>query len=144
MVTLWLPLFVHKHRVWWRFIWRKAQAWVAWNKLEKIWKSKLDRTWTWMVTQALEERMNGCYTQLLRRVLCFSWRDHETNKKVYGDILPCQSHSGSDGYSCWPLLAHIWPARLQIDNYSGQNMDILSEAGNNNNNVKFLYSALHM
>ena len=85
---------------------RKAQAWVACNKLEKIWKSKLDRTIkikffraciesillygseTWTVTQAFEERINGCYTQLLRRVLDISWRDHQTNKKVYGDIPP--------------------------------------------------------
>ena len=85
---------------------RKAQAWVACNKLEKIWKSKLDRTIkikffracvesilmygseTWTVTKALEERINGCYTQLLRRVLDISWRDHQTNKKVYGDIPP--------------------------------------------------------
>ena len=43
---------------------------------------------TWTVTKALEERINGCYTQLLRRVLDISWRDHQTNKKVYGDIPP--------------------------------------------------------
>ena len=79
---------------------------LACNKLEKIWKSKLDRTIkikffracvesillyvseTWTVTQAFEERINGCYTQLLRRVLDISWRDHQTNKKVYGDIPP--------------------------------------------------------
>ena len=29
-----------------------------------------------------------CYTQLLRRVLNISWRDHKTNKEVYGEIPP--------------------------------------------------------
>jgi hypothetical protein len=85
---------------------RKAQAWVACNKLEKIWKSKLDRTIkikffracvesilsygseTWTSTQKFEDRINGCYTQLIGRVLDISWRDHQTNKEVYGDIPP--------------------------------------------------------
>ena len=43
---------------------------------------------TWTVTKAFEERINGCYTQLLRRLLDISWRDHQTNTKVYGDIPP--------------------------------------------------------
>ena len=85
---------------------RKAQAWVACNKLEKIWKSKLDRptkikffracvesillygSETWTVTKTFEDRINGCYTQLLRRVLNISWRDHKTNEEVYGEIPP--------------------------------------------------------
>jgi hypothetical protein len=43
---------------------------------------------TWTLTQTFEDRINGCYTQLLRRVLDISWRDHQTNKEVYGDIPP--------------------------------------------------------
>ena len=35
-----------------------------------------------------EQRIDGCYTQLLRRVLNISWRDHQTNRVVYGDIPP--------------------------------------------------------
>ena len=85
---------------------RKGQAWSACNKLEKIWKSKLDRTTkiqffracvesillygaeTWTITRKFEDRINGCYTQLLRRVLNISWRDHIPNSEVYGDIPP--------------------------------------------------------
>ena len=40
----------------------------------------------------MEDRINGCYTQLLRRVFNISWRDHITNKQeVYSDILPLSS-----------------------------------------------------
>ena len=33
----------------------------------------------------LGKRINGCYTQLLR-CMDISWRDHQTNKNVYGNI----------------------------------------------------------
>ena len=84
---------------------RKAQAWNACNKLEKVWKSNLDRkikikifkacvesillygSETWTITKNMEARIDGCYTKLLRRVLNISWRDHITNKEVY-DKLP--------------------------------------------------------
>jgi len=86
------------------FKYRKAQAWSACNKLTKIWKSSLERATkirffracvesiliygseTWTITQKFEDRINGCYTQLLRRVLNISWRDHIPNTVVYGDI----------------------------------------------------------
>ncbi len=79
---------------------RKAQAWSACNKLDKIWKSDLYRATkikffracvesillygaeTWTTTQKINDRINGCYTQLLRRVLNIHWRDHITNKEV--------------------------------------------------------------
>lgn len=85
---------------------RKAQAWTACNRLEKIWKSALDRdtklslfracvesillygSETWTVTRIFEARIDGCYTQLLRRVLNVSWRDHMTNTELYGDLVP--------------------------------------------------------
>jgi hypothetical protein len=102
------------------------------NKLEKIWKSKLDRTIkikffracvesilmygseTWTVTKALEERINGCYTQLLRRVMDISWWDHQTNKKVYSDIPPVSLNQKAAATVCGPLLAHIRPANFQL------------------------------
>ena len=88
---------------------RKAQAWTACNKLHKIWKSGLDRTTkirffracvesillygseTWTISKKMEDRINGCYTRLLRRVFNISWRDHIPNSVVYGDIPPVTS-----------------------------------------------------
>ena len=88
---------------------RKAQAWKACNKLEKIWKSNLNRqnkinvfracvesillygSETWTITKLLEARIDGCYTQLLRRALNISWKEHIPNKVVYGKLPPITS-----------------------------------------------------
>jgi len=83
---------------------RKALAWSACNKLEKVWKSKLP--WgikirlflatvesvllygseTWTLTKALSKRIDGCYTRLLRKALNVSWREHQTNEQLYGNL----------------------------------------------------------
>ena len=39
-------------------------------------------------TQKMNDHINGCYTQLLRRVLNIHWRDHTTNREVYGNLPP--------------------------------------------------------
>ena len=41
---------------------------------------------TWTLTKELENKLNGCYTRLLRSVLGCSWRDHITNETLYGDL----------------------------------------------------------
>ena len=83
---------------------RKALAWSATNKLCRIWKSSINRDLkikffracvesillynaeTWTVTKAMEKKIDGLYTKLLRRVLNFSWRDHVSNNNLYGDL----------------------------------------------------------
>ena len=90
---------------------RHKPAWIACNKLQKIWKSFLGRklkinifracvesillygSETWTITKKLEDRINGCYTQLLRRVLNVSWRDHIPNKEIYGTLPPYICHN---------------------------------------------------
>ena len=69
------------------FKYRKAQAWDAMNKLDKVWKSRITRkvkirffqacvesillygSETWTVSAELKARIDGCYTRLLRRAL---------------------------------------------------------------------------
>ena len=34
----------------------------------------------------MEIKINGLYTKLIRRVLNVSWRDHVSNKELYGDL----------------------------------------------------------
>ena len=88
---------------------RKAMAWKACNKLTKIWKSTLSRHLklklfqatvesvllygceTWTVTKKISKSMDGCYTRMLRTVLNVSWREHMTNKDLYGDLPPVTS-----------------------------------------------------
>ncbi len=85
---------------------RKASAWRACNKLKKIWKSALSRSFkirlfqavvesvlvygseAWTLTASLERQLNGCYTRLLRCALNIDWRDHVTNEVLYGDLPP--------------------------------------------------------
>ena len=69
-----------------------------------MWKSDLDRNLklrffracvesillygseTWTISRKMELRIDGCYTRLLRRALNIIWKDHITNKILYGDL----------------------------------------------------------
>ena len=83
---------------------RKAMAWRACNKIEKIWKTKLKRdlkirlltstveaillygSETWSLSKKQEKELDGCYTRLLRKALNVSWKDHVTNRDLYGEM----------------------------------------------------------
>ena len=83
---------------------RKALAWKACNKLERIWKSRLPPNLkinifksvvepillygseTWTLSAKLEKRLDGTYTNLLRRVRCLSWKAHNTLAEIYGSL----------------------------------------------------------
>ena len=83
---------------------RKGMAWSACNKMDKLWKSSLNRqikirlfratiepillygseTWTLLAWQ--HHCLDRCYTRLLRRVLKLSWKSHPSLKDIYGDL----------------------------------------------------------
>ena len=85
---------------------RKGQAWSALNKMDKIWKSTLKRETkiglfkatvehvllygceTWTLTKKLNKSLDGCYTRMLRKALNISWKQHLTNKELYGELPP--------------------------------------------------------
>ena len=85
---------------------RKAKAWAALNKLDKIWKSDLNinlkrnffsavvesvllyGSTTWTLTKKQEARLDGCYTRMLRAALNISWEDHPTKRFLYGPLPP--------------------------------------------------------
>ena len=85
---------------------RIAKAWAASNKMDKIWKSKLDRKLKvhffratvesvllygaecWTLTKQQEKRLDGSYTRLLRASLNISWKQRLTNRALYGNIPP--------------------------------------------------------
>ena len=80
---------------------RKALAWKACNKLNKIWQSDFDNglklkifkclvepillygSETWTMTKVMEKSLNGCYTNLLKRAQNLDWRDHPTLGHIY-------------------------------------------------------------
>ena len=83
---------------------RKAAAWRACSKLNKIWNSTLPRGFkqrlfaatvesvllygceAWTVTPKLSKDLDGCYTRLLRTVFNVNWKQHITNKELYGSL----------------------------------------------------------
>ena len=83
---------------------RKASAWIACNKMRKVWASKMARgtkmrrfrvtvesvlfygSETWTVTTKLEKSVNGCYTRMLRTALNEQWQQHMNNQELYGSL----------------------------------------------------------
>ena len=80
---------------------RKSLAWKACNKLNRIWLSNLSNALklqifkslvepillygseTWTMTKTMLKSLDGCYTNLLKRVQNLDWRDHPTLNVIY-------------------------------------------------------------
>jgi len=80
---------------------RKGLAWKACNKLNKIWHSNLSNALklqtfkslvepillygseTWTMTKTMLKSLDGCYTNLLKRVQNLDWRNHPTLNEIY-------------------------------------------------------------
>ena len=72
--------------------------------MDKIWRSELPNdikigifratvesvllygSETWTLSERLHKRLDGTYTNLLRRVQGISWKDHATLKTIYGTL----------------------------------------------------------
>ena len=83
---------------------RIGQAWSALNKMMKVWKSNLKNhlkigffratvesvllygAECWTMTGKMMNRLDGTYTRMLRAVLGVSWKEHKTNKELYGNL----------------------------------------------------------
>lgn len=83
---------------------RKSLAWKAATKLKKIWISNISQHLklkiffatiesillygceTWTITKTLQNRINGCYTKLLRYAYNISWKSFTSNEKLYGKL----------------------------------------------------------
>ena len=85
---------------------RKGASWRACScsKLTKIWKSTLPKQLkhrifaatlesvllygceAWTITNKVERDLDGCYTRMLRTVYKIHWKQHMTNKELYGGL----------------------------------------------------------
>ena len=83
---------------------RKAKAWVACNRLNAIWTSKLPKKLKirlfkatvesvllygaecWTLTKRLEQKLDGCYTRMLMRVQNMNWKQHHTLSEIHGNL----------------------------------------------------------
>jgi len=99
-----IPRWLAKIIRWW-FQAQSPQAWQACNSMWRVWKCPtlsrdckrtlfqatvgtvlLYNAETWTTTRALERRIDGKYTRLLRKALDVSWQRHMTNEELYGKI----------------------------------------------------------
>ena len=85
---------------------RKSFAWVACNKLQKLWRSNLPNEYkvflfqflvepvlpfgaeTRTLTQTTQKRLDGTCTNLLRRVQNIHWSEYATKERIYGNLPP--------------------------------------------------------
>ena len=83
---------------------RKAKAWNALNKMNRVWKSKMKRKMkvrlfrstvetillygseTWTITKSLGKRIDGCYSRMLRAALNIRRSDKVSNAEVFQEI----------------------------------------------------------
>jgi len=83
---------------------RKGLAWKACNKLNKIWQSNFSNilklqtfkslvqpillygSETWTMTKTMLKSLDGCYTNLLKRVQNLDWRNHPTLQDIYNGL----------------------------------------------------------
>ena len=83
---------------------RIAKAWTALHKMDIVWKSDLKKSIkisffratiesvllygsnSWTLTKALVKKLDGTYTRLLRAAQNVSWKQHMTNKQLYGEL----------------------------------------------------------
>ena len=83
---------------------RKALAWKALNKMDKLWKSDLPGWWklrffraavesillygsaTWALTTADEKSLDGSYTPILKRIFNLDGRAKISNKSLYNGL----------------------------------------------------------
>ena len=81
---------------------RIGMAWSACNNMNAVWKSGLNKKTklsifksnvesiimygsdTWTVTRELEEKLDGCYTKLMRKRFNVHWSQHMTDTELYG------------------------------------------------------------
>ncbi len=79
-------------------------SWKACNKLNKIWKSNLSNaikvktfktlvepillygSETWTMTKTMLKSLDGCYTNLLKRVQNLDWRSHPSLLQIYNGL----------------------------------------------------------
>ena len=88
---------------------RIAKAWAACSKLNSVWQRDLSKdlkinlfraavesvllygSESCTMTDTLSKRIDGTYTRLLRTALNVSWRQHLTNRQLYGNLPPVSS-----------------------------------------------------
>ena len=83
---------------------RIGQAWSTLHSLERIWKSRIKKetktkvfrtcvetillygSESWCLNKTRNQRLDGTYTKMLRRIYGIPWQAHVTNRQLYGSL----------------------------------------------------------
>ena len=65
----------------------------------------------WTLTKHLETKLSGTYTRMLRAALDVSWKDHPTNKFLYGPLPPLMQTISEQRLR---FAGHCWRAKQEI------------------------------
>jgi hypothetical protein len=108
---------------------RLGKAWGALNQLDTIWKSNLPEnlkrnffkavvesvlvygSTSWTLTNALENKLDGAYTRMLRAALNISWKEHKTNTELYKGIPPITQTIKMQRMR---LAGHVWRNKNEL------------------------------
>lgn len=108
---------------------RKAKAWSALNKMDTIWKSDMKKELkvkffratvesvlmygaeTWTLNKKLERELDGCYTRMLRVVNNVTWKDHMSNKVLYGNLPQVTATLRERRIR---FIGHIWRSKNEL------------------------------
>lgn len=71
-------------------------------------------SFTWTVTSTLEYKIDGAYTRVLRAALNKSWKNHPTNKELYGNILSLSPLPISKSIRKQRLAGHYWRSKDEL------------------------------
>ena len=103
---------------------RKTLAWKSFNKLNKVWSSKLSKrikiqlfrattetillygSSTWTLTKQVERALDGTYTRMLRKVLNIGWNEKVSNETLYVwfSVQNFQHNQIEQAETCWSRL----------------------------------------
>ena len=108
---------------------RIALAWAAMNNMSTIWQSELSNKMKigffraaiesiliygaecWTLTKKLENKLNGTYTRMLRRVQNVSWKQHLPNTVLYRGVPPLTDTIKERRLK---FIGHCWRGKNEI------------------------------
>ena len=66
---------------------------------------------TWILTSTFEKKVDGSYTRMLRTALNKTWKQHLTNKELYGKIKKCTNSIREQRLR---FVGHCWRSNNEL------------------------------
>ena len=104
-------------------------AWQALNKMDKLWKSNIEKSLKiqffratvesvllygakcWKLTKDMSNRLDNTYTRMLRAVLGVSWKVYKSNNELYGNLSKITS---TFQVGRRKFIGHMWRRKVEL------------------------------